>query len=76
MASKPIVPDTAKGKPYMTPQEASDYLRCSVAWLQKMRAKGAGPAYVKVGAKVFYREVDLQTFVKTSVVKPTAVLEE
>lgn len=56
----------------MTPKEAAEYLRCSTEWLQKLRQRGEGPAYAKLGHKVVYRKVDLEAFVAANVVKPSA----
>jgi len=52
-------------------KEAGEYLGCSVAALQKWRLLGKGPAYVKVGRLVRYREADLVAFLDANCVQPT-----
>lgn len=44
----------------------------SVSSLQKMRVRGDGPAYAKIGNRVRYRILDLEAFVARSVVNSTS----
>lgn len=45
--------------PMMTTADAANYLRVSPSMLVKMRQRGDGPPYVKVGRKVFYQVIAL-----------------
>jgi excisionase family DNA binding protein len=49
----------------LTPKEAADLLRVSLSWLAKARMRGDGPAYVKVGRSIRYREADLLQWTKS-----------
>lgn len=44
----------------------------SVSSLQKMRGRGDGPAYAKIGNRVRYRLADLEAFVANSIVHSTS----
>lgn len=43
-------------------REAAGVIGCSVALLRKFRLYGEGPAYVKIGRLVRYRQEDLNAF--------------
>ena len=45
--------------PFLTSQEAADYLRLDVKTLNNMRWRGEGPNYRKHGGKVVYHMDDL-----------------
>jgi predicted DNA-binding transcriptional regulator AlpA len=45
-----------------TPKELSDYLGLTVATMAQMRYTGTGPAFIKLGHQVRYRELDIQTW--------------
>jgi Helix-turn-helix domain len=47
--------------PVLTPTEAAALLRRAPATLANWRAAGTGPAYVKVGRLVRYRQSDLES---------------
>ena len=50
------------GKPaerYLTEDQAHMMTGLSVAWFQRMRWKGNGPAFVKIGSSVRYKESTL-----------------
>jgi hypothetical protein len=49
----------ASKSPYLTSQEAADYLRLDVKTLNNMRWRGEGPNYRKHGGKVVYHLSDL-----------------
>ena len=51
-------------------QGAAEMLGCSVAALRKWRRRGSGPAYVKVGRLVRYRETDLLAYLDAHCVQP------
>lgn len=44
----------------------------SVSSLQKMRVRGDGPPYAKLGSRVRYRVSDLETYVANSVIRSTS----
>ena len=51
-------------EPLLRDPQAADYLNVSIAWLQRQRWLGTGPAYIKVGARaVRYRKNDLESWV-------------
>jgi hypothetical protein len=54
-------------------ESAAFYLQMSASWLNKTRLSGDGPAYHKVGGRVFYRVSDLDTWVESN--KRTAVYD-
>lgn len=45
--------------PWLTPEDAADYLRLSKRGLEDMRAKGSGPKFCKVDRVVRYHRGDL-----------------
>lgn len=45
--------------------EAARMISCSVALLRKWRLFGEGPAYVKIGRLVRYRQDDLTAFLES-----------
>lgn len=45
--------------------QAAEVLGCSVALLRKWRLFGEGPAYVKIGRLVRYRQEDLDEFLNS-----------
>jgi len=48
-----------KGSPYLTTKQAAHYLGLSPRTLEKMRTKGIGPKYYRVGRGVRYLVRDL-----------------
>ena len=46
----------------MSVADVADFLGCSESWLNKVRWKGDGPHYVKMGRKVMYRIDDVQAW--------------
>ena len=46
-----------------TQREAAEVLRLSERTLERMRLTGLGPAFVKAGRRVLYRQADLETWV-------------
>jgi hypothetical protein len=52
-------------------KQAAQILCCSVAALRKWRLLGTGPAYVKVGRLVRYREADLMAYLDANRIEPT-----
>jgi excisionase family DNA binding protein len=47
----------------LTTQEVADRLRMPKATLRYWRHQGQGPKGVKLGNRVLYREVDVETFI-------------
>ncbi|MBX4858770.1 helix-turn-helix domain-containing protein [Rhizobium bangladeshense] len=45
-----------------TAPEVADRLRVSEVSLARWRSTGRGPAYIKSGGRVLYREADLQAY--------------
>lgn len=52
--------------------EASARIGVPVSSLQKMRMRGNGPAFAKIGQRVRYRVADLQDFVDAHLVRSTS----
>ena len=52
--------------------EASKLVGVSVSSLHKMRMRGDGPPYAKVGQRVRYRPSDLAAFVASRIVRSTS----
>jgi predicted DNA-binding transcriptional regulator AlpA len=42
---------------------AAKYIDKSASWLNKARARGEGPRYVKIGGSIRYRPSDLDAYV-------------
>jgi hypothetical protein len=56
----------------LTETEAAEQLRLSVAALRGWRLRGEGPVFVKLGRRaVRYRSTDLESFLRTSTVRPS-----
>jgi excisionase family DNA binding protein len=51
-------------------KEVAERLNCKVSTLRKWRLLGSGPAYVKVGRLVRYREADLIAYLDAHCVQP------
>jgi predicted DNA-binding transcriptional regulator AlpA len=51
---------------YLNPMEAAEYLRSSKSTLAKRRLKGDGPAFVRIGRAVRYRQSDLDCWMDAS----------
>jgi hypothetical protein len=50
-----------------TQAEAAKALRLSERTLERMRLTGLGPAFVKAGRRVLYRQADLEAWVASRV---------
>ena len=57
------LPDTPL---FFTPQEAADCLRISKSFLDKLRVRGGGPKFIKVGNRVRYNRRDLSTWISSN----------
>lgn len=46
--------------------QAADHLGVSVGYMNKLRLRGGGPAFVKMGARVGYDPADLAAWIEAS----------
>jgi hypothetical protein len=60
---------------FLNTEEAAAYLGVSMSLLEKLRVRGDGPAYAKVGARVIYLREDLDAFVRGRRVRSTSEAE-
>jgi excisionase family DNA binding protein len=56
----------------LTQSETAKLLRLSERTLERLRVSGGGPAFVKAGRAVRYREIDLEEWVSARVVSSTS----
>jgi excisionase family DNA binding protein len=56
----------------LTQRDAASLLRLSERTLERLRLQGGGPAFVKAGRAVRYRETDLEEWVSARVVSSTS----
>ena len=49
---------------FQTPKESAEYRRCSLRKLDRERASGTGPAYVRDGGKILYRRSDVDKYLE------------
>lgn len=56
----------------LTQREAAANLRLSERTLERLRVTGTGPAYVKAGRLVRYREQDIEEFIVSRLVRSTS----
>lgn len=45
---------------------AAKMLGLSTTWLEQLRVRGGGPAYVKIGSRVVYRIADLEGWLEAN----------
>jgi excisionase family DNA binding protein len=50
--------------------EAANYLRVANRTLSRWRSLGVGPAYIRVGGKIFYQRRDLDAWLEKRRVQP------
>lgn len=48
----------------LTPQDAAEYLKSSTSTLAKLRMRGDGPEYQKMGNRIRYRKSSLDHFIE------------
>ena len=53
----------SQGQFLLTVEEAAERLRLSVSILNKWRVSGGGPAYLKIGRRVFYETIALDAWI-------------
>lgn len=51
----------------LTPKETAEYRRCSLRKLDRERAEGRGPAYIRIDGRIFYRRTDVDRFIAAHV---------
>jgi hypothetical protein len=51
----------------LTSKECAEYRRCSLRKLDRERAEGRGPAYVRIDGRIFYRRSDVDHFIAAHV---------
>jgi len=56
----------------LTTSEAAQKLRRKKSCLEAWRCRGGGPTFIKMGRGVFYRDVDLETFIEAGARKSTS----
>jgi predicted DNA-binding transcriptional regulator AlpA len=57
--------ELSSGERLFPPRDAGNFLHLSTSWLAKARMRGDGPAYVKLGRSVRYRESALVQWLKS-----------
>lgn len=55
---------------YIPNRETADELGVDVRTLARWRAEGKGPAYTRIGVKVYYRRSALTEYARANEVKP------
>jgi hypothetical protein len=58
--------DTSSFSELMTPQETAKLRRCSTRKQEVERATGRGPAYIRDGARIWYRRSDVEAFLRAN----------
>ncbi|HVJ39087.1 MAG TPA: helix-turn-helix domain-containing protein [Stenotrophomonas sp.] len=53
----------------MSVPKAAAYLGIAKGTLDKMRASGRGPRFIRLGSRVFYRKGDLDAYLQANVVE-------
>lgn len=57
------------GSDLITMNEAAEYLRISRRTLNRMKAGGIGPVWIRIGLKIFYRKADLNGFISSQALR-------
>lgn len=52
--------------------QAGEHLKTEKKTLENWRSQGRGPAFVKIGSRVFYRVRDLDAFIERNRHEPSA----
>ncbi len=60
------------GSPFLTTDQAAEYLHMSPKTLEKYRVVGGGPVYRKHGRKVLYRLADLDAWSEARAARSTS----
>jgi excisionase family DNA binding protein len=56
----------------LTTREAASYLRLSESFLHKLRVRGGGPRFARLGNRVFYRPADLDEWLEAHLQSSTS----
>lgn len=56
----------------LTPQHAAKIIGISKSTLAKLRLKGDGPKYLKIGKSILYRPQDIEEWMASRVFKSTS----
>ena len=72
MNSEPL---TADATTFLTPAELAVRYRIPKPTAAKWRWNGSGPAFVKFGSRVLYREADVEAWITANVRSSTAANE-
>lgn len=59
----------------LTTNEAAQYVRLGKPTLERIRVKGDGPLYCKLGGAVRYRRVDLDAWLESRLVSSTSAAQ-
>lgn len=51
--------------PFLTEDDAAEWLNISVRTLQRMRAEGSGPKFTKMGRRVLYNRAHVESWLET-----------
>ncbi len=62
----------ASGNALMTSEQAAKYLGFTDGWLAKLRMRGGGPKYIRLGRKCRYAPADLDTWLAAHRVSNTS----
>jgi hypothetical protein len=52
----------------LTTRETADYRRTSIRTLDRERAEGRGPRYVRISTRIYYRRCDVDAFITAHLV--------
>ena len=63
-------------RPFITPGELADMLMMSTTTLQRWRARGTGPSYIKVGGGILYRIVVVEAWLQSCTVRTNVEVAE
>ena len=58
--------------PNLTPQQAADVIGISKSTLAKLRLKGDGPKYLKIGKTILYRPPDIEEWMAGRIFNSTS----
>jgi len=56
--------DGVSDRAWLSPNQASEYLDCTIQHLQMLRARRRGPPFVRFGRKILYSREELDTYLK------------
>jgi predicted DNA-binding transcriptional regulator AlpA len=62
--------ETTSGDALLRETDAANFLKLSIRTLQAWRSSGVGPAFVRAGRAVRYRQSDLINWIEANVVCP------